>query len=165
MRVRYPSNLLFVLCTLHLTVRIVSWLVRLVWMFMQAGTGWRSWLKHYAASWQVAGSILDGVDSTSDRNEYQEYFLDGKGGRFVRLTTSPLSCADCLNIWAPQPPGTVRACSSPVQGVIYLCVFHAVCVAPFTSAFFNFIVYLLYAIDFIRHNPVIRACCVCVPIM
>jgi len=28
-----------------------------------------------------------GVDSASHRNEYQEYFLGGKGGRCVRLTT------------------------------------------------------------------------------
>jgi len=28
-----------------------------------------------------------GVDSASNRNEYQEYFLWGKGGRCVRLTT------------------------------------------------------------------------------
>jgi hypothetical protein len=34
----------------------------------------------------------------------------GKGGRCVRLTTLPPSCADCLEIWEPQPPGTLRAC-------------------------------------------------------
>jgi len=26
------------------------------------------------------------------------------------LTTLPPSCADCLEIWEPQPPGTLRAC-------------------------------------------------------
>jgi len=50
------------------------------------------------------------VDSASDRNEYQEYFLGGKGGQCVGLTTLPPSCADCLKIWEPQPPGTLRAC-------------------------------------------------------
>src|SRR5215468_5222175 len=34
----------------------------------------------------------------------------GKGGRCVGLTTLPPSCADCLKIWEPQPPGTLRAC-------------------------------------------------------
>jgi hypothetical protein len=34
----------------------------------------------------------------------------GKGGRYVGLTTLPPSCADCLKIWAPRPPGTLRAC-------------------------------------------------------
>jgi len=51
-----------------------------------------------------------GVDSASDRNEYQEYFLGRKGGRCVRLAALPPSCADCLEIWEPQPPGTLRAC-------------------------------------------------------
>jgi len=50
------------------------------------------------------------VESVSDRNEYEEYFLGGKGGRCVGLTTSPTSCADCLEIWEPQPPGTLRTC-------------------------------------------------------
>ena len=35
------------------------------------------------------------VDSASNRNEYQEYFLGGKSGRFVGLTHLPLSCANC----------------------------------------------------------------------
>jgi len=51
-----------------------------------------------------------GVDSTSNRHEYQEYFLGGKGGRCVGLTNLPPSCADCLEIWEPQPPGTLRVC-------------------------------------------------------
>ena len=33
----------------------------------------------------------------------------GKGGRCVELTTLPPACADCLEIWEPQPPGTLRA--------------------------------------------------------
>jgi hypothetical protein len=44
----------------------------------------------------------------SNRHEYQEYFLRGKGGRGVGLTTLPPSCADCLEVlgsstsWNPQ---------------------------------------------------------------
>ena len=34
----------------------------------------------------------------------------GKGGRCVWLTTVPTSCADWLEIWEPQLPGTLRAC-------------------------------------------------------
>ena len=34
----------------------------------------------------------------------------GKGGRCVGLTTLPSSCADCIEIWEPQTPGTLRAC-------------------------------------------------------
>jgi hypothetical protein len=64
-------------------------------------------LRHCAISRKVAGSMLSlefffffiyiilprygaGVDSASNRNEYQEYFLGGKGGRCVQLTTLPL---------------------------------------------------------------------------
>ena len=35
--------------------------------------------------------------------------MEGKGGRCLGLTTLPPSCADCLEIWEPQPPGTLRA--------------------------------------------------------
>jgi len=51
-----------------------------------------------------------GVDSACNRNEYQEYFLGGKGGRCVRLTNLPPSFSDCLEIWEPHPPGIIRAC-------------------------------------------------------
>ena len=40
-----------------------------------------------------------GVDSASNRNEYQEeHFLGGKGGRCVRLTLPP-SCAVVMKSW------------------------------------------------------------------
>ena len=38
-----------------------------------------------------------------------------KGGRCVGLTTLPLSLADCLEIWDPQPPGTLRACPALIR--------------------------------------------------
>jgi hypothetical protein len=41
----------------------------------------------------------------------KEYLLGGKSGRCVGLTTLPFSCADCLEIWEPQPPGIVMACA------------------------------------------------------
>jgi hypothetical protein len=34
----------------------------------------------------------------------------GKGGRCVGSKTLPPLFADCLEIWDPQPPGTLRAC-------------------------------------------------------
>jgi hypothetical protein len=33
----------------------------------------------------------------------------GKDGRYVGLTNLAPSCADCLELWEPQPPGTIRA--------------------------------------------------------
>jgi hypothetical protein len=85
-------------------------------------------LRYCATSRNVAGSIpygvigifslisfrphyVSGIDSVSNRNEYQEYFLGGKGSRCVGLITSPPPCADCLEIWEPQPPGTLRVCT------------------------------------------------------
>jgi len=50
------------------------------------------------------------VDSASNRNGYQEYFVEVEGGRDAGLTTLLSSCADCLEIWEPQRPGTFRAC-------------------------------------------------------
>jgi hypothetical protein len=42
---------------------------------------------------------------------YQEYFLGGKGGQCVGLITLPPSCATCLEMWEPQTPATLRACT------------------------------------------------------
>ena len=58
-----------------------------------------------------------GVDSASNRNEYQEYFLGGKGGRCVRLTTLPPSCAAVMksaSLNFLEPSGPVQACSGTV---------------------------------------------------
>jgi hypothetical protein len=52
-----------------------------------------------------------GVDLASNRNDYHEYFLGGKGSQFVGLTTLPPAHANCLEMWEPQPPGTHRACT------------------------------------------------------
>ena len=55
-----------------------------------------------------------GIDSASNRNEYQEYFVWGKGSRCLRLTTLPPSCAvvtksGSLNFL--EPSGPLRACN------------------------------------------------------
>ena len=86
---------------------------------------WRSWLRSCATSRKVAGSIPDGVirvyhwhnpsghwvESASNRNEYHAYFLEGKGSRYVGLTSLPPSCSDCLEIWEPQPSENLRVCT------------------------------------------------------
>jgi hypothetical protein len=40
--------------------------------------------------------------------------------RLLWLTTLPPSCADCHEIWEPQPPGTLRGLSRLVMGLLYL---------------------------------------------
>ena len=59
-------------------------------------------LPHYGA----------GVNSTSNRNEYQEYFLGGKGGRCVQLTTLPLHVPNVMksgSLNLLEPSGPVQA--------------------------------------------------------
>jgi len=48
--------------------------------------------------------------SASNRKEYQEYFLGGKGDRCVGLKTLTSSCTDSLAVWVPQLPGALRFC-------------------------------------------------------
>jgi hypothetical protein len=82
---------------------------------------WSSWLRRCATSREVAGSFPHnvmtlwhhdpGTGSASKRHENQEYLLESKCGRCVRLTTLPHSCTDCNEIWDPQTPGTLRACT------------------------------------------------------
>jgi len=55
-------------------------------------------------------TMVLGVYSAPNRNEYQEYFLGGKGAQSVGLTTLSPSCDDCLELCDPQPPGNLRAC-------------------------------------------------------
>jgi hypothetical protein len=62
-----------------------------------------------------------GVDPASNRNEYQEYALWSKGVRCVGLTTIPPSCVECLEIWALQPPGILRACPGEIALPLQLC--------------------------------------------
>jgi len=97
------------------------------WLCTSWGTRWRIWLRHRAASRKVAGSIPDGVIGifhwhnpsgcamapglTQPLTEMSATNISwGKGGRCIGLTTLPPSCPDCLEIWEPQRPGTLRAC-------------------------------------------------------
>jgi len=99
---------------------------------IEGGTAVAQWLRCCVTNWKVAGSIPDGVrglfidikslrshygsgvDSASNRNEYQEYFQGGKGGRCVRLTNLPPSCAVVTksgNLNFLEPSGPVQACN------------------------------------------------------
>ena len=91
-------------------------------------TRWRSWLRHCVTRRKVTGSIPDGVTaifhwhnpsgstmalgSTQPLTEMstRNVSLGGKGARCLGLTTLPPSCVYFLEIWEPQPSGTLRAC-------------------------------------------------------
>jgi len=76
----------------------------------------RLWVQFLLVSFEffihviLLDALWPGVDSASNRNGYQKYFLGGKGGWCVGLTTLPPLCAECHEIWQPQPAGTLRAC-------------------------------------------------------
>ena len=102
---------------------------------------WNSWLRHcYQPEGRGLGSRLchwdfslfsfwsqygPGVDSASDREEYQAYLLGGKDGQCVGLIALPPSCAHYVEIWEPQPPGKLSACERYSQGLryIYTCIY------------------------------------------
>ena len=55
-----------------------------------------------------------GIDSVSNRNEYQENFLEGKGGRLLRLTNLPTSCAVVIKSENPnflEPSVPLQVCN------------------------------------------------------
>jgi len=103
------------------------------------GTTVAQWLRCCSTNREVAGSIpagvngffIDiksfqlhygpGVDSASNRNEYQEYFLGVKSSRCVRLTTYHHPVSLSLNLVALtswNPLGLSR----PVMGLLFTCL-------------------------------------------
>ena len=106
------------------------------------GTQWRSWLRHCTTSRKVEGSVPNGVigifhwyspssltvalGSTQPLTEMstRNIYWGVKGVRCVGLTTLPPSCADCLEIWEPQPPENLTACLGLSQGLLYVCITH-----------------------------------------
>jgi len=65
-------------------------------------------------------SRAQGADSTFSRNDNQEYFLGGKGGRCLVLTTLAPSRADCHEVWEPQPPENPQGLSKPLTEIALL---------------------------------------------
>ena len=109
-------------------------------MLRHVGTAVAQWLRCCATNRKVAGSIpagvsvffIDiksfrshygpGVDSASNRNEYQHYFLGVKSGRCVRLTTIPPSCAVVTqsgNLNFLEPSGPLQACNGTALPLCY----------------------------------------------
>jgi len=88
--------------------------------YKREGHGFDSWwcLWNFSLTQSFWPHCGPEVDSASNRNEYQEYFLR------VGLTTLPPTCADCLEISEPHPPGTLR----PVMGLLCLCLYIYICV-------------------------------------
>ena len=54
-------------------------------------------------------ALWPGVNSTSDRNEYQECLTGGKGSWCIGLTTLPLQVPTVQKFWDPRSLGALRA--------------------------------------------------------
>jgi len=69
----------------------------------------------WGTSRRVAGSIPDDVIGTfhghNPSGGTMALELTQPLTEWRPVTTLPPSCADCQEIWAPQPPGTLRACA------------------------------------------------------
>jgi hypothetical protein len=63
--------------------------------------------------------VLGSTQPLTDMS-YHEYFLGGKGGRYVGQTALPLSCADSHAIWEPQPPGTLSTSTGIALHFIFM---------------------------------------------
>jgi hypothetical protein len=106
------------------------------WLLVgSGGMRWHSRLRHCAARWKDGGSILDGVFGIFHWHKHSRCTMvlgltqpltemssrniscGGKGGRCVGLTTLLPTCADCLEIREPQPPGTFTGCPAACSGV------------------------------------------------
>jgi hypothetical protein len=128
---RSTENITITVCTSEIlgmqTNHCDSWHRYNVLVCVWGDTRWHSWLRHCATSRKVAGSIPDGVIGIFHwhnpsghtmahrwRSLWQKWvpgiFRGGHRRSVVRLITLPPSCADCLEIWEPRLPGTLRAC-------------------------------------------------------
>jgi hypothetical protein len=121
---------------LYNTIRITSWqLTCLIWWTCMCFPWGHAMVQlPEALRYTAEGSVFDsrwghwhydpGVDSASDRNEYQEYFLGVKGGRCVRLITLPPSCADFLKSWSfnrLEPSEPLCSCTGIAYSLTFTC--------------------------------------------
>jgi hypothetical protein len=60
-----------------------------------------------------------GVNLASNRNEYQGYFLGGKGSQCIGLTALHLHVLTVYKFSEPQPPGTLRAYPAPYRDCLF----------------------------------------------
>ena len=86
---------------------------------LQAG---RSWVWFPMVSWElfidiILPAALMALGSTQPLTEMSTTNIPWgrEGSQCIVLTTFPSSCADCIEIWEPQTPGSLRAFPGPYK--------------------------------------------------
>jgi hypothetical protein len=82
------------------------------------GRGFDSRCRNFYLTQSLRSHCVPGVDSASNKNEYQEYFLGDKSGRCIGLTTLSLSYADCLEILGASVSWHSQGLSRSVMGLL-----------------------------------------------
>jgi len=76
----------------HVVARLVVTL-----RYKPEGRGFYSRWNYFFIDIILPAALWPCVDSASNRNKYQEYYVVDKAGRSLRQTTLSPSCADCLD--------------------------------------------------------------------
>ena len=79
---------------------------------------WHQWIFHWHKILPIA--LWHWGRSASNRNDYQEYFLGGKSGRCVRLTTyhHPVSSRNLGALNFLEPSGPLQACNNAANRMV-----------------------------------------------
>ena len=90
--------------------------------YMHEGRGFDSRLEFETFHWHNPSYRTIALGCTQPLREMSTNIisLGGKGDRYVGMTTLPPSCADCLEIWEPETPATLRACPDLYHDCFYL---------------------------------------------
>jgi hypothetical protein len=75
---------------------------------------------HFSLTWSFRPHYGPGVDSASNRNEYQVPSLERKDGRCVQLTSLPPSCAKVIEILEASTSWIPTVLFRPSQGQLYI---------------------------------------------
>jgi len=85
----------------------------------------------------------------------------GKSGRCVGLTTLLSLCADCIEIWKSQTPGTLRACPCLYRDY-YILAYMYVCIYIYVYTYMYVYIYIYIHIHTHTHTPFCGSNCVVV---
>jgi hypothetical protein len=95
------------------------------YLLQEGAVGWGTALQTGRSRVRFRRHYDSGVDSASNINEDNKYFLGDKGGRCVDLTTLPSPCADCLEVLGVSNSWSRHSTCRPVTGIVL----------PFTASY------------------------------